>query len=594
MATVLVVDEATSVRETLRIVLGHEHDVRAVSTLADLPSRSLADVVVLGLPARPRDERAVGAEVERALPGVPLLLLHAAREIDAGTLVPPDVPVEFLPKPFDAYAVRARVRTLLGARPDHVSADVRREAARCRLEFPFLSHSAAAVVRRVLMADLPVVLLHGEPGTGAAGVARALHVVRGAHGAFAMLDGADVARGDVAPAATGAATLYVAHLDRASSEVQAEVLRLVDECGADGSTRRLIVGTETDLCELAAAGRFSPELAYVASALPIVLAPLRDRPDDVPALAETITQDLRARLRLEAVTYRPAALERLRHYLWFGNVAELEAVLTRTLTLHRPSVVEAEQLVFLPEAAAEAVAERTTAAPAVGRPTVAPLGSTEALAGLDLEVVLGELAHELRNPMVTIKTVAQHLDGVLADPEARARFSVLMAEAVGRMDGLLETLLDFARFRAPLAQSVDVEKVLDRVLAEHAEDLGRRHVRVERNGSGVGIVRADEAQVSFALRSLCRGLVPDLVPHTALVVHGAAPGVLEVRVQTDPSVAARLTAWVEPHANGATETPPLAWALAAALLERNGGALTVHKGDAEAMVIRVTWRERAS
>ena len=549
---------------------------------------------VLGLPARPRDDRAFGAEVERALPGVPVLLLHAAREIDAGTLIPPDVPVEFLRKPFDAYAVRARVRTLLDARPDHPSEDGRRKAARRRLEFPFLSHAAAAVVRRALMADLPVVLLRGEPGTGAATVAGALHVVRGTRGTFAMLDATPLVRGGLAPAAAGATTLYVAHLDRASADVQAEVLRLVEECSAEGATRRLIVGAESDLCELAAAGRFSSELAYAASALPIALAPLRDRADDVPALVATITADLCIRLRLDAVTYRPAALERLRHYLWFGNVAELEAVLTRTLTLHRPSVVEAEQLVFLPEAAAQAVAERTAAPASVGPPTVAPLGSTDALAGLDLEVVLGELAHELRNPMVTIKTVAQHLDGILADPEARARFSVLMAEAVGRMDGLLETLLDFARFRAPLAQAVDVEKVLDRILDEQSEDLGRRHVRVERNGSGVGIVRADEAQVSFALRSLCRGLVPDLVPHTTLAVRGAAPGVLELRVRADPSVAARLTSWVEPHANGATETPPLAWALAAALLERNGGALTVCKGDAETTLIRVTWTDRPS
>jgi hypothetical protein len=67
-----------------------------------------------------------------------------------------------------------------------------------------------------------------------------------------------------------------------------------------------------------------------------------------------------------------------------------------------------------------------------------------------------------------------------------------------------------------------------------------------------------------------------------------------MRVQADPSVAARLRAWVEPHPNGATETPPLAWALAAALFERNGGALTVRKGDAEATVIRVTWTERMS
>src|SRR5690348_12124480 len=115
MATVLVVDPATSVRETLRIVLGHEHDVQAVSTLAELAPRSRADVAVLALPARPRDERALGAEVERALPGVPVLLLHAARELDAGSIIAPDVPVEFLPKPFDAYAVRARVRTLLDA-----------------------------------------------------------------------------------------------------------------------------------------------------------------------------------------------------------------------------------------------------------------------------------------------------------------------------------------------------------------------------------------------------------------------------------------------------------------------------------------------
>jgi DNA-binding NtrC family response regulator len=586
MATVLVVDPAPSVRETLRIVLGHEHDVRTVSTLEELAPRSRADVAVLALPARPRDERALGVEVERALPGVPVLLLHGARELDAGSLIAPGVPVEFLPKPFDAYAVRARVRTLLDV--PRVSGDATADDARRRLEFPFLAHGAAAIVRRVLMADLPVILVQGEIGTGALDVARALHAARGARGSFATVDAATSTRVDVVDAAAGAVSLFIDHLDRASAEVQGEVRRLIDDAQTTGSTLRLIVSAQTDLGELAAAGRFSSELAYAATAMPIALMPLRERVADVPALVEAITRVLRTRLRLDAVTYRPAALARLQQYLWFGNVAELEAVLTRTLALHRPTVVEAEQLVFLPEAAARAVGERATATPAVVPAATATLGTSE-LAGLDLEVVLGELAHELRNPMVTIKTVAQHLDGILADPEARARFSVLMTEAVGRMDGLLETLLDFARFRAPLAQSVDVEKVLDHVLAEQAEELGRRHVRVERNGAGIGAVRADEAQVAFALRSLWRGLLPDLVPHTTLAVHGAAPGVLEMHVRTDPSVAARLTHWVEPHANGGTETPPLAWALAAALLARNGGALSVRKGDAETTVIRVTW-----
>jgi signal transduction histidine kinase len=53
-----------------------------------------------------------------------------------------------------------------------------------------------------------------------------------------------------------------------------------------------------------------------------------------------------------------------------------------------------------------------------------------------LEVLLGELAHELRNPMVTIKTFAQHLDSVLDDPEVRARFAALTGEAITRMDTL--------------------------------------------------------------------------------------------------------------------------------------------------------------
>ncbi|MBP1689673.1 MAG: hypothetical protein H6Q34_246, partial [Deltaproteobacteria bacterium] len=167
-------------------------------------------------------------------------------------------------------------------------------------------------------------------------------------------------------------------------------------------------------------------------------------------------------------------------------------------------------------------------------------------------------------------------------------------DAIGRMDGLLENLLDFSRFRAPAPQPIDVQAILDRAIGEHAEELERRHVTVERNGVGVGPVDADEAQVMFALRSLCRGLVSDLVPHTPIKIRGAGPGVVEIEVRTEASTAARLSAWVEPRANGGVaETPPLTWVLAAALLGRNGGALKVSKGNAGTTVIRVDWTRGA-
>jgi hypothetical protein len=110
----------------------------------------------------------------------------------------------------------------------------------------------------------------------------------------------------------------------------------------------------------------------------------------------------------------------------------------------------------------------------------------------------------------------------------------------------------------------------------------------------MGFVEADEAQVLFALRSLCRGLVPDLVPHSALAIRGVAPGAVEMQVRAEPSVAARLAKWVEPPGGAPAETPPLAWALAAALLERNGGALTVRRDEGETMVIRVEWPRQAA
>lgn len=592
MATVLVIDESVSVRQTLQIVLGHEHDVVSRPSLADGGVRG-ANVVVLGLPPSPRDEHALGAALARTAPDVPLLLLHAVHDVDVHALVPPHVPVEFLPKPFDAYAVRARVRTLLAGGAPAAGATAATAADRRFLEFPFLTQASAAVVRRVLTADVPVVLLQGEPGTGAPQIARALHGAASRRGSFVMLDVGRLAAGEllrgIGPAiATARATLFLANLDRADAAVQVEVLELVaSRVAAPGSSLRLIVGARDDLGAMAAAGDVLPELAYVATTVPIVLTPLRERTEDLPALVRVVTDGVCARLRMPAPTFSAAALERLRHYLWFGNVAELEAVLARTLVLARPTIVEARDLVFLPEGAADALAPRT----AIAAPTSHAVAG---LADLDLEVVLNELAHELRNPMVTIKTFAQHLDGVLADPESRTRFAALTTEAIGRMDELLETLLEFSRFRDPQRRPVDLQVQLDRALAEHASELARRHVAVERNGVGAGTVEADEDQVGFALRSLFRGLVPDLVAEAPILMRAAAPGAVELQVRTDSSTAARLAAWVEPRNGRHSETPPLAWALAAAVLARNGGSLAVRPGESGGTVIRIGWTDRAA
>src|SRR5207244_169337 len=147
-------------------------------------------------------------------------------------------------------------------------------------------------------------------------------------------------------------------------------------------------------------------------------------------------------LALEALLAAPPrraadALDRLVAHAWPGDLAELEAVLARALLL-AGGVVEAAHL----DLAAEPPAAVAAA------PATAPGDAA-------LEYLLAELAHELRNPLVTIKTFADHLPALLEDAELRARFATLTSEAIERMDGLLENVLAFARLGAPRREAVE-------------------------------------------------------------------------------------------------------------------------------------------
>ncbi len=661
MAAILIIDPSPTIRETLRIVLGSEHAVSLASSWDEISGPPPA-LVIFGAPPPPRDDAAAGAVRARMAPDAPLLLLNGADEIDLRALAPPGHRVEFLPKPFDAHTLRARVRALLAPLPRRVPAESTVAHHRRWIEPPFLSTAAAALARRATVNDLPVLLI-GERGTGATEVARAIHFFAGGGGRVVARSARDIGTRLLAPDddggdAPGAVVIEDVHL--LSRDAQRMLLAYLRDPDETNPSIRVFATTDADLEAYAAGGAFAPELTYVLGVLPIFLAPLRERTADVPALVEALTRPLAARLRLETVTFTDAALERLQRYLWFGNVVELETVLARTLAVHRPRIVEPQMLGFTAaepahaldptEAASAASAPATGTAPSAasiatppapsatspvaararvlplerrrsdelapsapverpsivtsGRPPQPPAAAQRATPGTgsaadgdinlaatgpSLEVLLGELAHELRNPMVTIKTFAQHLDSVLDDAEVRTRFASLTGEAIARMDTLLETLLDFARFRAPVRQPVDLAALLARVLDERAEDLARKDVRLEHVAHAPGpFVEADEAQMLFAFRSLVDGLVRDLTSHTPVRIAIGDDGALELTVHADRAIAARLAAYVADAGRDGETAPPLAFALAAALIRRNHGRLGIRASDDGATIITVT------
>ncbi len=161
-------------------------------------------------------------------------------------------------------------------------------------------------------------------------------------------------------------------------------------------------------------------------------------------------------------------------------------------------------------------------APSEPAPTARSAGAAR------VEYLAAEMAHELKNPLVTIKTFADHLPAMLDDAELRTRFSGLANESIARMDDLLENVLAFARQGAPQPSTVEIGPLLDSVVAEVEPELAARGVRLDYAGANGARRSADADQLAYALRNLLGGVLREVPPGDALQVDGTTPGVVRV------------------------------------------------------------------
>jgi transcriptional regulator with GAF, ATPase, and Fis domain len=134
-------------------------------------------------------------------------------------------------------------------------------------------------------------------------------------------------------------TIFLDEIGDLPPEIQVKLLRVLQEREFErvGSSQtrsvnvRLIAATHHNLKALVADGRFREDLLYRVSTFPIVLPPLRDRPEDIPDLAWNFIRREQRRLH-RAVTDIPTdAMTRLMKYQWPGNVRELQNVIERAL-----------------------------------------------------------------------------------------------------------------------------------------------------------------------------------------------------------------------------------------------------------------------
>lgn len=193
-------------------------------------------------------------------------------------------------------------------------------------------------------------------------------------------------------------TIFLDEIGDMPPDMQAKLLRVLQERELDrvgGGAPvpidvRVIAATNTDLEARVKQGQFRQDLYYRLNVIRLTLTPLRERPQEIPAIAAEILRKLTRRMELIVYDFTPEALQALKAYPWPGNVRELENVLERALNLLEDDLYIKTPL--LPEA----LLKGTPAAPPL--PPQAPAAATPAAPPAPdtaLKAVTGHLEREM-------------------------------------------------------------------------------------------------------------------------------------------------------------------------------------------------------
>jgi transcriptional regulator with GAF, ATPase, and Fis domain len=236
-----------------------------------------------------------------------------------------------------------------------------------------------AQVEQVAQTDSTVLIL-GETGTGKELVARAIHGMSGRkarllvtvncaslpptlieselfgreRGAYTGALTKMIGRFEIADGAT----LFLDEIAEIPLELQSKLLRVLEEGNFErlGSTKtlhvdvRIITATNRDIAQEVQEGRFRKDLFYRLNVFPIVIAPLRDRPEDIPLLVWAFVKDFQKKMGKKIENISKKSMEALQSYSWPGNVRELRNVIEhamivssdKTLVVHPPKPPSSE------------------------------------------------------------------------------------------------------------------------------------------------------------------------------------------------------------------------------------------------------------
>ncbi len=369
---IILIDDDLNIRRTVVPVLkGMGHDVVAAansrSAMQEL-EKDTFDIALLDMRLGEENGLELMSKLLKAQPNIAIIVTTAFATIETTVIAMKQGAFDYLAKPYTPDQLQQALAKV--ARTRKLENKVAELESRVSAEAPApILESVEPIMRKIYdlafkaAATPATILIQGESGTGKSVLARAVHQRSPqADRAFVTVSCPSLSRelleselfGHVKGAFTGAVqdtfgkvaaadggTLFLDEIGELPLEIQPKLLRLLQDREYErvGETKlrranvRLITASNRDLEQAAKNGQFREDLYYRLNVISIRMPSLRERPGDLPRIAQEWLRFFSQQVGKDLATFTPAALHALQTYSWPGNLRELRNVIERSTIL---------------------------------------------------------------------------------------------------------------------------------------------------------------------------------------------------------------------------------------------------------------------
>jgi two-component system, NtrC family, nitrogen regulation response regulator NtrX len=379
-ARILVIDDEAEIRRSVRMILEYEgYEVTEASSGPEglaIAEREAPDLVFLDIKMPGMDGLDALQRIKASNDSLPVVIISGHGTVSTAVEATKAGAFDFIEKPLASERVLLTIRNALDQtrlRDENTSL---KRAVEVRHQMVGESQPLRQVwdaIKRAAPTNATVLLL-GESGSGKELVARSIHrnSLR-SRDRFVQVNCAAIPEelieselfGHEKGSFTGATekqigkfeqadrgTIFLDEVGDMSAKTQAKVLRVLQEGEVErlGSARtikvevRVIAATNKDLEAEIEKGTFREDLYFRLSVIPIRVPPLRDRPEDIPALVRHFADLFSRDNNRKPQRFTPAALEHMQKARWKGNVRELKNTVERLIIMTPGDVIDVADL----------------------------------------------------------------------------------------------------------------------------------------------------------------------------------------------------------------------------------------------------------